>query len=158
MTLGNTEALLRPAKFYIGARDFGQQRHQHGAPVFFSRADIRAQGPLGPMQTTEQVNLPACVQAHLVEVPFLSKAQRRPTGLSLLSVRVDSSSRKSDDSEVVVRLLRLRVYDVDEPRRGQRGARLTSRAARASRTRAVASRMSRFWPIPRSISAWRAES
>ena len=28
------------------------------------------------MQPTEQVKLPACVQAHLVEVPFLSKAQR----------------------------------------------------------------------------------
>ena len=78
MTLGNTESLLRPAEFDIVARNLGQQRHQHGAAVFFRRADIRTQGLLGPMQTTEQVNLPACVQAHLVEVPLLPKAQRGP--------------------------------------------------------------------------------
>ena len=75
MPLGNPNTLLCAAEGNIVARDLGQQRHQHRAPVFFRRADIRAQRLLGPMQTAEQVNLPACVQAHLVEVPFLSEAQ-----------------------------------------------------------------------------------
>ena len=75
MLLGNTEPLLRAAEGNIVACDLGQQRHQHRAPVFFRRADIRAQRLLGPMQPAEQVKLPACVQAHLVEVPFLSEAQ-----------------------------------------------------------------------------------
>ena len=75
MPLGNTESLLRTAEGNIVPRNLGQQRHQHCATMFFGRADIGAQRLLGPMQTTKQVNLPACVQTHLVEVPFLSKAQ-----------------------------------------------------------------------------------